>query len=369
MFTALQSAPPSLGPPVALLVGVLVVGVLVGALGSALARRLSNPVSKYRLLYVAVLLPYAALAYGLLALLGFGYAVAAALGVGAPFATHLGDFVELLAAGVVGLAAYAPTIRGVRAVRDIDLSTATALWRMSRYVVGVSALVTVVLVPLRVGDGVSPLALVGVFALLLVLSVGGAPWILPAVRSTVDPDEGTRERLATLRDRAGLDVRDVAVFDTDDEETATAHVRGPPGYRRLFVTTTFLDRFDDDTAAALLAVQAGRVRTHLLPARIGTVILAAFPLVAAVTADQRRWLLLGATFAVVVTGFWYTRRCVRRADDVAAERLGADAVADALDRYADVHGLEPTRRRVPNPLSTNVALGDRLDRLRARTSD
>ncbi len=344
----------------ALLVG----GGIVGGLGSAVARRLSNPVSKYRLLYAGVIAPYTLLAYGILALLGLGPAVASALGVGPPFATHVGDFVTVLAAGGVGLAAYAPTIRGVRAVRDIDLSTSTALVRMTRYVVGMSALVTVILAPLS--GGVSPLGLVGVFAALLLVVVGGAPWLIPLVRSTVDPDAATRERLDTLRERAGLDVRDVAVLDTDAEETASAHVRGPPGYRRLFVTTTFLDGFDDATATALLAIQAGRVRTHLLAARVGTVILAAAPLVAAVTGVRRRWLLLGLAFAVVVGGFWLTRRQVRRADDIAAERVGADAVADALERYAESHGMEPTRRRVPNPLSTNVALGDRIDRLRAR---
>jgi STE24 endopeptidase len=57
---------------------------------------------------------------------------------------------------------------------------------------------------------------------------------------------------------------------------------------------------------------------------------------------------------------------VRAADDRAADRMGADAVADALDRYASVHGMEPARRRVPNPLSVTVALGDRIDRLRER---
>ncbi|SEA38712.1 STE24 endopeptidase [Haloplanus vescus] len=365
---ALQSAPPSLGPPAVTFVVLLVVGVVVGAVGSAVARRLSNPVSKYRLLYVGVLFPYALLAYGALALLGLGGAVSAALGVGAPVATHLADFVTLLAAGVVGLGAYGPTVRGVCAVRDIDLSTATALRQMARFVVGMSVLVTVAIAPLQ-GGGVGPFELVGVFAVLLVVGVGGAPWLIPLIRSTTDLDSETRDRLATLRERAGLDVRDAVALDTDDAETANVHVRGPPGYRRLFVTTTFLDRFDDATATALLAIQAGHVRTHLLAARIATVILAAVPLVAAVAGARRRWLLLGAALLVTVVGFWYTRRCIRRADDVAAERVDADAVADALERYADVHGMDPSRRRVPNPLSTNVPLGDRIDRLRTRASE
>ncbi|GAB6860673.1 peptidase [Haloplanus litoreus] len=365
---ALQSAAPSLGPPLVVLTLLLVGGVVLGAVSSAIVRRLSNPVGKYRLLYVGVLFPFALLAYGVLALLEFGDAVVAATlgGTGGVVATLLADFVGMLAAGCVGLLAYAPTIRGVRAVRDVDLSTGRTFVRMARYVVGLCAVVTVLVAPLRLGPGVSPLALVGLFAVALSALLVGSPWLLTSLRSTITPDEATRDRLATLRERAGLDVRDVRVFDTDNEETATVHVRGPPGYRRLFVTTTVLDRFDDGTAAALFAVQAGRVRRHLLLRRAGTAILATAPLVAAVTGLEPRWLFLGAAVAVVLVGFWACRCAVRAADDDAAARVGPDAVADALERYAAVHAMEPIRRRVPNPLSVNVALGDRIDRLRGR---
>jgi STE24 endopeptidase len=152
----------------------------------------------------------------------------------------------------------------------------------------------------------------------------------------------TAKRLASLRSRAELDVRYVLVLETDDAETANAHVRGPPGYRRLFVTRTFLDALDDDTVAALLAVQSGRVATHALEHRVGLVVVA----------------------AGVVVGFWLTRRGVRAAEDYAAARVGSAAVADPFERYAEVHAIEPSRQRVPNPLSATVPLGDRIDRLR-----
>jgi len=371
-MVTLQTTPPSLAPPLVFLVLLAVVGVVLGAVGSAVVRRLSNPVGKYRLLYAGVLLPFALLSYGVLALLGLGSAVVAATPVaaGSVGGTLLSDFVGVLAAGVVGLGAYAPTVRGVCAVRDIDLSTVRSVGRMARFVVGVSAVVTVVLAPLRLSPaGTTPLAVVGVFAVLLVVTLVASPWLLAALRSTVEPDTPTRERLAALRERAGLDVRDTLVFDTDAEETAGVYVRGPPGYRRLFVTTTFLDRFDDETATALLAIQAGELRTHLLAKRIVTVVLAAFPLVAAVSGGSKRWGLLGAAFLVLVVGFWLSRRGVRAADDAAAERLNPGAVADALERYAAVHAMEPTRRRLPNPLSVTVPLGDRLDRLRTREAE
>jgi len=364
---ALQSTP-SLAPPLAVLAVLVGFGIIVGSVGSAVARRLSNPVGKYRLLYVGVLLPFALLAYGVLALLNLGDAVAATVlgdteGVAAAV---LADLVGLLGAGVVGLAAYAPTIRGVRAVRDIDLSTGRAFVRMARYVVGMSVVIAVAIAPLHLTGTASPLGLAGVLALLVAGLFGGAPWIVAAVRSTTTPTGTTRDRLETLRERAALDVRDALVLDTDDEETATVHVRGPPGYRRLFVTSTFLDRFDDGTAAALLAVQAGQVATRVQPLRAASVVAAGAPLVASVAGWGPRWPLLGVAILALIAGFWACRRAVRAADDHAAARVGADAVADALDRYAAVHGMEPTRRRVPNPLSVTAALGDRIDRLRGR---
>ncbi|MFB6256120.1 MAG: hypothetical protein ABEH58_05225 [Haloplanus sp.] len=183
-------------------------------------------------------MPFALLSYGVLAFLGFGRAVAATIGAGGPVGSLVADATGLLGAGVVWLAAYKPTIRGVRAVRDIDLSTTTAAIRMARYVVGVSVAAAVVMLPLRAGSGVSPLGLVGVVVLPFVV-ICTSPWVLAALRSTISPGGSARDRLAALRDRAGLDVRDTLVLDTGDEETAAAYVRGPPGYRRLFVTTTF----------------------------------------------------------------------------------------------------------------------------------
>lgn len=63
----------------------------------------------------------------------------------------------------------------------------------------------------------------------------------------------------------------------------------------------------------------------------------------------------------LLVGLWGARCGVRAADECAADCVWADAVADALGRYAAVHNMEPSRRRVPNPLSVNAAIGDRID--------
>jgi STE24 endopeptidase len=363
----LQSNPPALAPPTAVLAVLLVSGFIVGATGSAVVRRLSNPVGKYRLFYLGVLLPFTVLSYGILALLAFGPALAATLPLptAGPVSTLVADFFGFLAVGLVGLAAYTPTIRGVRSARDIDLSTRNAVARMVRYVLGVSILLAVVLLPLRLGDvPTSPLGLLIGLTIVVGAFFAGSPWLITALRKSARPTGETVDRLDALQVRAGLDVRDVRILDTEDEETANALVRGPPRYRRLFVTSTFLERLDDETATALLAVQAGRVRSHVLGRRVGTVVVAGVLLVAAVTGSDARWLFLAAAGGVVLVGFWFTRRGIRAADEYAADQVGASTVVAAFERYAAVHSMEPSRRRLPNPLSVNVALGDRIDRLR-----
>jgi STE24 endopeptidase len=72
------------------------------------------------------------------------------------------------------------------------------------------------------------------------------------------------------------------------------------------------------------------------------------------------------SLGLVVLSLWATRRGVRAADDYAAERVGRDAVADALERYADVHDMEPSRQRLSNPFARSPPLGNRIDRLRAQ---
>jgi len=361
----LQTASADLGPPLVAFAAFCVAGALLGALGAAVVRRLSNPVGKFRLLYAGVLFPFALLGYATLALLGLGPAVVGSVpGVPPLVRSLLASFAEILAAGAVGLVTYAPTVRAVRDVRDIDLSTGSSVAKMTRYVVGLSVILTAVLVPFRAlpSGSTLPALTAGLVAVVLALTYG-APWLLPFVRSTRRTAGATADRIERLADRAGLTVRDASLLDTDDEETANAFVRGPPGYRRLFVTSTFLDAFDDDTATALLAITAGRLRTRVLGIRAATVIVAAPALLASVSGVGPRWPLLGVALGVLLVGFWASRRAVRRADRYAADRVGAGTVADALDRYADVHAMEATSRRVPNPLSVNVALGDRIDAL------
>lgn len=348
--------------------GFVVLAIVVGWLGSALVQRLSNPVGRYRRLYVFVLLPVAAVAYVGLSTVGLGASLVAAVPM-TPRVIEpvLAGFVDVLGAGLVWLGGYAPTVAGVRRVRGIDYSTGRALWRAGRFVVGLSLIVTAVLAPFHLPRlEHSAVALAVGFAVVTPLFVYLSPWIIPLLRETTIPDVGTAQRLSRLTETAGLDGRDTVVLETDAEETAEAFVRGPPGYRRVFVTTTFLDRFDDETARALLAIEAGRRRARVLETRTVTAVIGGLLLIGAVAGIGPRWPLLGAAFVVAVIGCRRSRTGIRLADDHAAAVTSPGAVARALDLHADVHGVEVTRRRIPNPLAVTVPLGDRLDRLVAK---
>lgn len=362
----LQSGP-ALGTPTIMWVFLCFVGIIVGAVGSAVVHRLSNPVLKYRLLYLGVVVPYGMVAYGLLALLDFGTAVRTALvpGVGGIVAALFAEFATTLAAGVAVLATYGPTIRGIRAVRDIELTTTAALGQMARYVLGVAALLSVVATALNRSSGVGGILLI--FVGFVVLLLGASPWLIAALRSTRSLTDAEMERITRLREQAGLSVRDVRVLETGDAATPTAQVRGPPGYRRLFVSDAFLDRFDDETAGALLAVQAGRIREHVHAWRVGT-LLGAGVLLSVVFGVVSLFPAVIAGFGALLIGLWLTRRRIRDADDYALERTSVEALVSAFERYAAAHGMEPSRRRFPNPLSANVALGDRIDRFREAQS-
>ncbi|MFC7138011.1 peptidase [Halobaculum litoreum] len=286
-----SAAPPALGPPLVMFVLACLFAVVAGGTASAVVSRLSNPVAKFRYLYLGLIGPLGLFTYALLAVLEFGAAVRGAVlgpidGTVGGLAMAGAELATTLAAGVVVLAAYAPTVRGVRSVRDIEVTTGRAVVRMARFVFGIAALFALVLTPFRLGidAGASPAAIALGISVFAVALLAASPWVLEAVQSTHRPTEAEAERIAALCERAGVstDLADgTRLLESSDEQTAGASVRGLGPTRRLFVTTTFLEAFDDETAAALLAVQAGRVEVRAMLRRIGAVVAAMVPLLAA----------------------------------------------------------------------------------------
>ena len=125
---------------------------LIGAVGGAVVRRFEEPAVKYRLLYALVLVPATLGAYAFLTLAGLGPTAAAWFGLGGVVADAFANFVEFLAAGLVWLTAYAPTIPGRRDAGDIDRPAGRVLRQTARYVLVGSAVLAVAVTPF-VGAG------------------------------------------------------------------------------------------------------------------------------------------------------------------------------------------------------------------------
>lgn len=147
-------------------------------------------------------------------------------------------------------------------------------------------------------------------------------------------------------------------------ERAYAAVRGPPGQQALFVTDYLLDELDDDAAAALLAASA--TRPHVLQQ---PVLLLGLGSLAAVTlfvvlggVSGALWTsVLVAVLVGIVTVAAVSRRLSYRADDIAVDRVSADALRRALTAVRETQG-SATAGRVKRVFRTTPTLDQRLAR-------
>ncbi|MFC7129871.1 peptidase [Haloferax chudinovii] len=267
-------------------------------------------------------------------------------------------------AAVVATVSYMGAFPVARRVRGVDIGAGTVAAKMFRYHLVIAALVfcvvTVIEVEFRVLETSGLLTL---FAFVAAAYVFSAP-LVGVSQTTAVPDDATRERLDRLCDRAGLSVARIRLLDGGGHRSDHL-VRGPLGRKTLFLTDSLLDRYDDETVSALLAVDAGRVARYVFELRLFTVGVVAglvFVGVAWPPFGFALSFLVSAGIGVIlfVTGEYASKRLIYRGDEAAAERLGRAAVADALDATAD----EVDTGRAGSRLSFEPSLASRIERLR-----
>lgn len=211
--------------------------------------------------------------------------------------------------------------------------------------------------------------LVGVAAVTFLAVEVGPLYLNDRFRDLREPTAPERAALDALRGTAGLDVDRVAVVETAGATSIDVAVRGPPGRQVLFVTESVLDELDEDVAVGLLAAEAGRVGTYYGEFR-AVAIAAVVGILAAVIATV---VPFEAGFAALVTvgvaSFWVGRRVQYAADDRAADAVGADRVADAFERVAEVRGVEPETGGWSTWVEVQPPLGDRIAALRGRADE
>ncbi|WP_254768624.1 peptidase [Salinilacihabitans rarus] len=293
------------------------------------------------------------------------------LGFG-PLSTAVAALVAVVvggvAAGVVGTAAVAGVLAARPDLPGVD-DPAAARRRYLRYLTALFAVAFAVVSAagplLRTG----PLGVGAVLALAAPAFWIGGPFlsVLVAGGGTRPPTDAEAARVERLRDACDVDVRGVRVVEGGDRHVAL-NLLGAPRARVLFVSAAALDALDDGTLTALLVARREQAARYERPAAAAAVLLAAVPLVAGLYDGLPTLVGVGAAAAVVLAGFALTRRLRLRADDRAADRVGAAALATAFERACEVAGFDAGDDSAWNWLSSEPSLARRIERLRRRAA-
>lgn len=287
-------------------------------------------------------------------------------------------WVPTLAGVVVAVVAgYLGAFPYVRDIRDAELSAATAATQFARWVAVFLSLVVAAVGAITRLPSVftGTLPLLGVLAVAVGVTVAAQPVLFSLFRTTRPPTDAERDRLDRLSDRVDLSPRDVRVFETEGDPTATASLAGLPGRRRLFVTDYLLAEFDDDAVSAVLASETGRAKRYYREYKLAVVLLLAGLALGATTGDVAVLSALGAfEFVALFVGALlvlsrFGGRLVVAADDYAVERVGAETYAATLEAIADDHQLPYESGRLRSLLLMRPSLGRRLDRLWGRIGE
>ncbi|WP_132057994.1 hypothetical protein [Halorussus amylolyticus] len=220
-------------------------------------------------------------------------------------------------------------------------------------------------------------------ALTVVLSLAAACWYAGSwvwYTTTLKPDEAEgSDRVTGLLEEVGLSAERVYVIPRETLGEAVAMIRGPLGYRRLFVTEHLLETAPEDVCRGLLAVAAGKDETRCYELHVAAtfapilVFTLGLPAVAvgaipygsaAVQAVVLLSVVLALVFARVVVG----RRLVFEADRVAVERTSSKCIRNTFQWLSDADD-QPTSRGAVGVLLMNPSTDRRLKRLEATASD
>ncbi|ESS09362.1 MAG: hypothetical protein A07HN63_00886, partial [uncultured archaeon A07HN63] len=123
---------------------------------------------------------------------------------------------------------------------------------------------------------------------------------------------------------------------------------------------------EEETAIALLTAEAQRGRLLYLEYRA----FASAVVIGVATAMFGGLVVFSnGLFVIAVTAlilFWLGRYLQFRADQAAADHVGADTLADAFETVADHRGVDPEPATLRTYVEVQPPLGQRINRLRAR---
>lgn len=199
--------------------------------------------------------------------------------------------------------------------------------------------------------------------LFLAMSTVG-PRLSLSLRETRQPTDDERATLDSLLAAVNFEPAAVHISETADPDAVQLSLYGLPGRRSLLLTPGFLDALDEATAVALLTAEVQRGRLLYLEYRA----VAAAAVIGITTAmfggllAFSNGLFVLAVAALVL--FWLGRQLQFRADRAAADRVGADTLADAFETAAAHRGVDPEPATWRTYIEVQPPLGQRIDRLR-----
>ncbi len=230
---------------------------------------------------------------------------------------------------------------------------------------GSTATVGTQTIPLQAA--IDPLVFVGVAFGVFLFAAIAAPIVLLSVRETREPTADERDRITTVAEAADYEPRAVHVVETVGDRSVEVSLRGPPGRRSLIVTDYVLSELEDETAAALLAAEAGRSTLLYMEYRAlaaATVIAIATGMFGGLIPFSEGLFVL----AVAALGlFWGGRRLQFSADSLAAAQVGPASLASAFETVAALRGIEPEGSTWRTWFEVQPPLGQRVERLRDRS--
>ncbi len=213
---------------------------------------------------------------------------------------------------------------------------------------------------------INPLWFVVAAVVLFLAMAALGPRVSLSLRETRSPTTDERETLDALLAAADLDPVTVHISETAAPDAVRVSLRGLPGRRRLLLTTGVIDDLEEETAIALLTAEAQRGRLLYLEYRAfasAVVIGVATAMFGGLVAFSNGLFVIAVTALIL---FWLGRQLQFRADRAAADRVGADALADAFETVADHRGVDPEPATLRTYVEVQPPLGQRINRLRAR---
>lgn len=229
---------------------------------------------------------------------------------------------------------------------------------------GLSAVDHLFVAPLQVT--VEPIWFIAIAVVVFLIGAVVGPLVILSIRETRQPTAEEVDRLDTLARAVDYDVDQVRVIETVGDHSVEVSIRGPPGMRFLLVTDYVLSDLDEETAEALIAAEVARSRHFYIEYRsvaAASVIGVATGMFGGlVSFSDGLFVLAVAAFCL----FWVGRRLQFRADNVAADWVGRDKLAEAFETVAALKGVEPESATWRTWFEVQPPLGQRIDRLRDR---